>query len=86
MKSIKYFELADKKKTKILLLLLFLFFTKTLPHYPKSTKMHNTKYNRKRNAPKYQEKKEKKGCLLKKKKKKVHPKKNSGMALEFREI
>ena len=78
MKSIKYFELADKKKTKILLLLLFLFFTKTLPHYPKSTKMHNTKYNRKRNAPKYQKKI--------KNKKKVHPKKDSGMALEFREI
>ena len=80
MKLIKYFESGDQKKKKKqkYYYYYFLFFTKTLPHYPKSTKMHNKKYNRKRNAPKYQKKI--------KNKKKVHPKKDSGMALEFREI
>ena len=86
MKSIKYFELADKKKNKNIIIIIIFVFYKNLTPLPKIHKDAQHKVQQKKKCTKISGKKEKKRVPPQKKKKKVHPKKNSGMALEFREI
>ena len=77
MKSIKYFELADKKKIYIIIIIIFVFY-KNLTPLPKIHKDAQHKVQQKKKCTKISGKKEKKRVPPQKKKKKSSSKKKFG--------